>query len=91
MEGRRWQRGLERAAHWRAARASLREDRQGRLAPPLSSAANDRQRLSPQRGSLSAYGSVEMPFVLSVTVTSLNSTVMGGLQSGWNVAVNSTV
>jgi hypothetical protein len=30
-----------------------------------------------------------MPFVVSVTVTLLNATVIGGLHSGWNVAVKS--
>jgi hypothetical protein len=30
-----------------------------------------------------------MLFVVSVTVMSVNATVIGGLQSGWNVAVNS--
>ena len=29
-----------------------------------------------------------MPFVVSVTVTSVNSTVIGGLHGGWNVAVS---
>src|SRR5438093_13111796 len=38
-------------------------------------------------GSNDAYGSVEIPFVVSVTVMSVNATVIGGVQSGWNVAV----
>ena len=31
------------------------------------------------------------PFVVSVTVTSVNATVIGGLHSGWNVAVTDSV
>src|SRR6059058_4500511 len=38
-------------------------------------------------GSNDAYGSVEIPFVVSVTVMSVKLTVIGGLQSGVNVAV----
>jgi hypothetical protein len=30
----------------------------------------------------------EMPLVVSVTVTSVKTTVIGGVQSGWNVAVS---
>ena len=43
------------------------------------------------RTSVSAYGSTVRPFVLSVTVISVNATVIGGLQSGVNVAVSVTV
>jgi hypothetical protein len=31
------------------------------------------------------------PFVVSVTVTSVKTTVIGGVQSGWNVAVTMSV
>jgi len=37
------------------------------------------------------YGSTVNPFVLSVTVTSVNCTSIGGLQSGVNVATSVTV
>jgi hypothetical protein len=43
------------------------------------------------RTSVSAYGSTVRPFVLSVTVTSVNATTIGGLQSGLNVAVSVSV
>ena len=33
----------------------------------------------------------EIPFVVSVTVTSVNRTVIGGEQSGWKVAVTDNV
>jgi hypothetical protein len=38
-----------------------------------------------------AYGSTVRPLVLSVTVTLLNSTVIGGVQSGVNDAVSVTL
>jgi hypothetical protein len=39
----------------------------------------------------SAYGSTVRPLVLSVTVMSVNETVIGGMQSGVNVAVSVTL
>jgi len=33
------------------------------------------------------YGSVQMPFVMSQRLTLEYTTVIGGVQSGWNVAV----
>ncbi len=43
------------------------------------------------RNRASAYGSTVRPLVLSLTVILVNSTVIGGLQSGVNVAVSVTV
>jgi len=72
----------------RARGSDSAESKPGRQAFPIGHTKRARPLASPSLQLLTtAYGSTEIPFVVSVTVMLVNTTVMGGLQSGWKVAV----